>query len=71
MDFDVAVVVDEAKAPELVHEKTDARARGADDFRQRLLTDLVEHRARLAVGCPKFASNNNVRARRRSLELNN
>ena len=35
----MAVVVDEAELPELVHELIDARTRRSDDFGQRLLAD--------------------------------
>ena len=42
------VVVHEAQFAELVHEETDARARGADHLGQHFLTDLRDHRFRLA-----------------------
>jgi len=40
VDFNVAVVIDKAQLPKLVHEKTDARSRRADHLGERLLTDL-------------------------------
>src|ERR1700730_9917157 len=39
MDAQPAVVVDEAQLPKFVHETIDPRARAADHFCQRLLTD--------------------------------
>src|ERR1700716_4324522 len=44
-----AVVVDEAEPSKLVHEKADARARGADHLRKRLLADLCDDRLGLGV----------------------
>ena len=43
-----AVVVYEAQFAELIHEETDAGARGADHLGQRFLTDLGNDRLRLA-----------------------
>jgi hypothetical protein len=40
VDFDVAVVVDQAELAELVHELTDARPCGANHLRQCLLADI-------------------------------
>ena len=40
MDLKPAVVVNKAQFPEPIHEEADPRARCADHFRQRLLTDL-------------------------------
>src|SRR6185503_4639887 len=40
LDRQMAVVVDEAQIPKLVHEMAHSRARRADHFGQRLLTDL-------------------------------
>ena len=45
----MAVVVDEAQLPEFVHEETNARARRADDFGQRLLADRHGDRLRATV----------------------
>ena len=42
VDVEPAVVVDEAKLFELVHEMTDARPGGADHLRQTLLADFGE-----------------------------
>src|SRR5437879_11202254 len=50
-DLQVAIVVDEAELPELVHEDVHTRAGRTDDLRQRFLTDLRRDRlwpARLA-----------------------
>src|SRR5712675_2766750 len=44
VNLQVTVVGDEPQLAELVHEKTDSRASSADDLRQRLLTDLRNHR---------------------------
>ena len=44
----MAVVVDKAQLPELVHEMTDPRVRRADDLCQRLLADLGRDRLRAA-----------------------
>jgi hypothetical protein len=49
MDLQVAVVVDEAQPPELVHEGVNARTGRADDLRQRLLADLRGDRLRLVL----------------------
>src|SRR3981081_2080819 len=50
VNFQVAaVVVDEAEPSKLVHEKADARARGADHLRKRLLADLCDDRLGLGV----------------------
>src|SRR5581483_11739597 len=43
-----AVVVDEAQLAELVHEKADSRARGANDLSQCFLANLGNHRLRFA-----------------------
>src|SRR5487761_167125 len=43
VDVKTAIIFDEAQFPELVHEKIDARARGADHFRKRFLRDLGKH----------------------------
>src|SRR3984893_8353178 len=40
VDFNAAVVVNKTQFPEFVHEKTHARSRRADHFRQCLLADL-------------------------------
>jgi hypothetical protein len=40
VDFDVAVVVNQAQSSKLVHEKAHARSRRADHFRERLLADF-------------------------------
>lgn len=50
VDFDFAVVFDEAQFPELVHEKIDASARGANHFRQRLLRNLLKDAIGLVFG---------------------
>jgi len=44
MDRQPAVVLDKAKLPELVHEVTDPRPRGADHLRQVFLIDSGKHR---------------------------
>jgi hypothetical protein len=43
-----AVVVNKAQSAELIHEETDAGARGADHLGEHFLTDLRDHRLRLA-----------------------
>ena len=43
-----AVVVNETQFAELIHEETDAGARGADHVGQHVLTDLRNDRLRLA-----------------------
>ena len=49
MHVDATVVFQEAQLPELIHEETDARPRGADHVGQRgLLNDLWKDRLRLA-----------------------
>ena len=49
MHVDATVVFQEAQLPELIHEETDARPRGADHVGQRgLLNDLRKDRLRLA-----------------------
>src|SRR4029077_14980271 len=48
VDLQIAVVVDEAQLPKLVHEGVNARASRADDLSQRLLTDLRRDRWRRA-----------------------
>ena len=40
MDFDLAVVVNQAQFSEFVHKKAHAGARRANHFRERLLADL-------------------------------
>src|SRR5882757_9113971 len=40
MHFDLSVVADETQLAELVHEKTDPRAGGADHLRQCFLADI-------------------------------
>jgi hypothetical protein len=40
MDFNVAVVIDQAQFPKFVHEKTHAGPRRADHLRQCLLADF-------------------------------
>jgi hypothetical protein len=40
VDVYTAIVLNEAKLAEPIQKETDARARGADDFGQRFLTDL-------------------------------
>jgi hypothetical protein len=40
VDFDAAVVVNKTQFPKFVHEKTYARSRRADHFRQCLLADF-------------------------------
>ena len=44
-----AVVLDETELPELVHEQIDARAGGANHFRQGLLRYFGEDRVRVAL----------------------
>ena len=44
----MAVVIDETQLAELIREETDAGARGADHLGERFLTDLRNHRLRLA-----------------------
>jgi hypothetical protein len=48
MNFESAVVFDEAKAAELVHEKADSRTGGTYHLRQRLLADRGNYRLGLA-----------------------
>ncbi len=48
VDDHIAVVLDEAQLPKLVHEKADTRPRGADQVRQRLLADFRNDRLRPA-----------------------
>ena len=43
------VVLNKAELPKLIEKETDARARGADHFGQRFLTDLCNGRFRLFV----------------------
>src|ERR1700724_3483765 len=47
--LEVAVVLDEPQFLELIHEEVDARARGTDHLRQRLLRDLRRHLLRLVL----------------------
>ena len=47
VDFDFAVVLDEAYFPELVHEQIHPRARGTDYFRQHLPRYLLNYPLRL------------------------
>src|SRR5450631_1414974 len=49
MNFDVAVVVNEAQFSKFVHEKTHSGPRRSDHLRKRLLADFRDHRLRLAV----------------------
>src|SRR6267143_2004657 len=49
VDLDLAVVLDEAQFPELVHEKIDPRPRCANHFRQHLLRYSGKHLLRLAL----------------------
>src|SRR5437667_1677602 len=51
MDFDAAVVLNEAQLSKFVHEETHARARRSDHLRKRLLADFRDHR----LGCPFLA----------------
>ena len=44
----LTVVVNEAKFPELIHEETDAGTRRPDHLGEHFLTDLRDHRLRLA-----------------------
>jgi hypothetical protein len=44
VDFDAAVVVDEAQFSEFVHEETNARPRRSDHLRKRLLADFRDRR---------------------------
>ena len=43
VNLKTAVIFDEAHFLEFVHEEINARARGTDHFRQRLLRDLGKH----------------------------
>lgn len=43
-----AIVLNEPHLPESVHEETDSGSRSADNFRQRFLAHLRNHRLRLA-----------------------
>jgi hypothetical protein len=47
-NLDLAVVINQAQSPKLVHEKADARSRRADDIRERLLADFRQNRFWLA-----------------------
>jgi hypothetical protein len=49
VDLQVAVVLDEAQSPELVHEVADPGPRRADDLGQRRLADRRRDRLRPAV----------------------
>src|SRR6266481_3704221 len=49
VDLDLAVVLDEAQFPELVHDKIDPRPRCANHFRQHLLRYSGKHLLRLAL----------------------
>jgi hypothetical protein len=40
VDFDVAVILNQAQPSKFVHEKAHARSRRADHFRERLLADF-------------------------------
>src|SRR5713101_6096323 len=51
MNVQAPVVFDEAELPELVHEPTDPRPRGADHLRQDFLTDFRNNR----LGLPSLA----------------
>src|SRR5580704_1314107 len=52
VNFDVAVVADEAFSPEFVHEKTYPRSGSADHFRERFLTE--GHRDRSCAFLPEI-----------------
>jgi hypothetical protein len=64
----LAIVVNEAKFAELIHEETDAGPRRPDHLGQRFLTDLCDHRLRLIIFA-EVANNSSTRASRFSLEL--
>jgi hypothetical protein len=49
VDFQVAVVINEAQFPKFVHEMTHTGARGANHFRERLLADLRNYPLRPAI----------------------
>ena len=49
VDFDFAVVFDEAHLPELVHKHIHARARCADHLGQHLLRDFLKHDLGLVI----------------------
>ena len=55
MDLQVAVVVDEAQPPELVHEGVNARPGRADELRQRLLADHNEFISELRRARPTIS----------------
>ena len=44
VDFQVAVVINQAHFSEPIHEKAHARSRRADHFRERFLADLCNNR---------------------------
>src|SRR5690242_5233927 len=46
VNFKLPIVIYEAQSPELVHEKADARAGGADHVRKGLLADFRDDRLR-------------------------
>ena len=46
MDFDGAVVRDKSQFPEAIHKEVDARAGGANHFRQHFLAYFGNHRLR-------------------------
>ena len=45
----LAIVIDEAQLPELIHKETDTGTRSADHLGERFLTDLRNDRLRLAL----------------------
>ena len=49
MNYDLPVVIDQTQFPEFVHEVADARSRGANHARERLLADLPDDRLRNAA----------------------
>src|SRR3954468_17185482 len=74
MNFYAAVVADEAKVPELVHEIAHARACCADHLRQRFLTEFshdVDRRAHMLneLAVKDMLSKNGVSPGARKLDL--
>jgi hypothetical protein len=51
VDFDTAVVLNEAQLSKFVHEETHSRPRRSDHLRERLLADFRDYR----LGCPFLA----------------
>jgi hypothetical protein len=70
VDFDAAVVVNQAQFAKFVHEIAHAGARRTDYLRERLLADVGDDWLGSTV-LPKLASKRRARAKRFSLELNN